>query len=69
MRAAVIMPRSPTMTICSRPNLPRTISTASVKERGSAVLPANTRTATGRPSESVSSPYSIWALPFLPSRE
>src|SRR5674476_1175891 len=36
---------------------------------GSAVLPGNTRTATGRPAGSVSSPYSIWGRPFLPSRE
>src|SRR5450756_1465760 len=36
---------------------------------GSAVLPGNTRTATGRPAGSVNNPYSIWGRPFLPSRE
>jgi hypothetical protein len=36
---------------------------------GSAVLPAKTRIATGRAVASVSSPYSICVLPFLPSRE
>src|SRR5450759_4649941 len=36
---------------------------------GSAVLPGNTRTATGRPAGSVNNPYSIWGSPFLPSRE
>jgi hypothetical protein len=65
----VIMPRSPTVTNSRNPNFSRTVSTASVKAVGSAVLPAKTRTATGRPSESVSSPYSICGRPFLPSRE
>ncbi len=69
MRAEVIMPRSPTITICCSPNLSRTTRTASVNAVGSPVLPSNTRTATGRPSGSVSSPYSICSLPFLPSRE
>jgi hypothetical protein len=63
------MPRSPTMIIFSRPKAPRTASTASGKVFGSPVFPANTRTATGRPSLSVSSPYSICFLPRLPSRE
>ena len=40
-----------------------------VKAAGSPVLPGKTRTATGRPAGSVSSPYSICSLPFLPSRE
>ena len=69
IRAEVIMPRSPTMIICLSPNVPRTASTASGKVVGSPVFPVNTRTATGRPSGSVSSPYSICALPRLPSRE
>ena len=69
MRAAVIIPRSPTMTILASPNFSRTTSTISVSADGSPVLPGNTRTATGRPSGSVSSPYSICSLPFLPSRE
>ena len=69
MRAVVIMPRSPTMTIFRSPNSPWTTSTISVNAAGSAVFPSKTRTATGRPSGSVSSPYSIWTLPFLPSRE
>ena len=69
MRALVIMPRSPTMTIFCRPNLSRTTVTISVNAVGSPVLPGKTRTATGRPSGSVSSPYSICSLPFLPSRE
>ena len=69
IRAEVIMPRSPTMIICSMPNVPRTACTASGNVFGSPVLPAKTRTATGRPSRLVSRPYSIWALPRLPSRE
>ena len=69
IRAVVIIPRSPTMIICSSPNFSRTADTASGKVFGSAVLPANTRTATGRPSWSVRSPYSICGLPRLPSRE
>ncbi len=69
MRAAVIMPRSPAMTIFRNPNLSRTTSVISVNAAGSPVLPGSTRTATGRPSGSVSSPYSICSLPFLPSRE
>ncbi len=69
MRALVIMPRSPAMTIRDSPNLPRTTLTISVNAAGSPVLPGSTRTATGRPSGSVSSPYSICSLPFLPSRE
>ena len=39
-------------------------------ERGRvAGVAGSTRTATGRPSGSVSSPYSICSVPFLPSRE
>ena len=68
-RALVIMPRSPAMTICSSPNLSRTTSVISVNAPGSPVLPGKTRTAAGRPAGSVSSPYSICSLPFLPSRE
>ena len=63
------MPRSPTMHHFARPKLSLTTSTISVNAVGSAVLPANTRTATGRPAGSVSSPYSICSQPFLPSRE
>ena len=40
-----------------------------VNAAGSPVLPGKTRTATGRPDGSVSSPYSICSFPFLPSRE
>ena len=69
MRAEVIIPRSPTMTISCRPNFFRTTLTMAVNAAGSPVLPGNTRTATGRPSGSVSSPYSICSFPFLPSRE
>jgi hypothetical protein len=57
------------MTIFSSPNLSRTTSMISVNAEGSAVLPGKTRTATGRPCGSVSSPYSICSFPFLPSRE
>jgi len=63
------MPRSPTMTIFARPNVPRMTWTISVNAAGSPVLPGKTRTATGRPAASVSSPYSICSRPFLPSRE
>ena len=69
IRALVIIPRSPTITASVIANFSRTISTASVKAFGSPVLPVNTRTATGRPCWSVSSPYSICCLPRLPSRE
>ena len=69
MRAEVIMPRSPTMTILASLNFSRTTSVIWVSAAGSPVLPGNTRTATGRPAGSVSSPYSICSRPFLPSRE
>jgi hypothetical protein len=69
MRAEVIMPRSPAMTILARWNFSRTTVTISVNAAGSPVFPGSTRTATGRPSGSVSSPYSICSLAFLPSRE
>ena len=69
MRAEVIMPRSPTMTTAESPKRSRTLPTAAMNAIGSAVLPAKTSTATGRPSTSVMSPYSIWALAALPSRE
>ena len=57
------------MTICASPNLSRTTSAMAVNAAGSPVLPGKTRTATGRPAGSVSSPYSICSFPFLPSRE
>ncbi len=57
------------MTILASPNFSRTTVTISVNAPGSPVLPGNTRTATGRPAGSVSSPYSICRVPFLPSRE
>lgn len=47
IRAAVIMPRSPTSTSLSSPNRVRITSTMAVNATGSAVLPAKTRTATG----------------------
>ena len=58
------MPWSSAMTIFLSPNLFRTTSVISVNAAGSAVFPPKTRTATGRPSGSVSSPYSICSLPF-----
>ncbi|HEX9358432.1 MAG TPA: hypothetical protein VF933_32040 [Streptosporangiaceae bacterium] len=57
------------MTMSRSPDLSRTTRTIWVNAAGSPVLPGKTRTATGRPSGSVSSPYSICSLPFLPSRE
>ena len=48
MRALVIMPRSPTMTIFFSPNLSCTTPAISVNAAGSAVFPSKTRTATGR---------------------
>ncbi len=63
------MPRSPTMTIFPSPNLSRTTWTIWVNAAGSPVFPSKTRTATGRPAGSVSSPYSLCSVPFLPSRE
>jgi hypothetical protein len=69
MRAEVIMPQSPTITIRRSPKVSLTTVTISVDAAGSAAFPSRTRTATGRPSGSVSSPYSICKVPFLPSRE
>src|ERR1035437_2165170 len=68
-RALVIIPRSPTITMSVSLNVSRTASTMALNAVGSAVLPGNTRTATGRPAGSVNSPYSICGSPFLPSRE
>jgi hypothetical protein len=47
----------------------RTRVIAVLKLTGSEVFPANTPAATGRPSGSVSSPYSTCLRPRLPSRE
>ena len=64
------MPRSPTITSSPSSNVVADRRSAiAVNAVGSAVLPGNTRTATGRPAGSVSSPYSICGRPFLPSRE
>jgi hypothetical protein len=49
--------------------LTRTALTAWVNAAGSAVFPPKTRTAAGQPSDPLSSSYSIWAVPFLLSRE
>ncbi|VBA60846.1 hypothetical protein LAUMK191_05691 [Mycobacterium attenuatum] len=69
MRAEVIMPRSPTITMLVSPKRSLIVVTAARNAVGSAVLPVNTRIATGRPAGSVSNPYSICGQPFLPSRE
>ncbi len=69
IRAVVIMPRSPTITMVASPNVSRTAVTAAGNAAGSEVFPGNTRIATGCPSGPVSSPYSTWARPRLPSRE
>ena len=69
IRAVVIMPRSPTMIIFSRPNvlpdgldrLGKRLRVGGVARRTPAPLPAACL--------SVSSPYSICGLPRLPSRE
>ena len=61
----MIIPRSPTITASVMPNVPRTTSTAWTNAFGSAVLPGKTRTAAGRPSRAVSSPYSICGLSRL----
>src|ERR1017187_6293480 len=63
-RALVIIPRSPTITMSLSLNVSLTAWTMVVNAVGSAVFPGNTRTATGRPAGSVSSPYSIWGRPF-----
>ena len=55
MRAVVIIPRSPTITMFSRAKVSFTAVTAAVN-------------ATGQPAGSVSSAYSICGRPFLPSR-
>jgi len=57
--ALVIIGESPTKVISSRPKRSRTDLTASMNALGSPVLPVKTSTAIGRPSRSVSSPYSI----------
>ena len=69
IRACVIIPRSPTKVTSVRPKRSRTAAVAAMNAVGSAVLPANTSTATGRPSASARIPYSICGLPRLPSRE
>lgn len=51
-----IMPRSPTITICSMPKSARRRRTAGMNVLLSAVLPACTDTATGQPRASVSKP-------------
>ena len=63
------MPRSPTMTMSDNPKRSLTLVTAATNALGSPVLPANTSTATGRPSPSVINPYSIWDFPALRSLE
>ena len=55
MRAGVSMPRSPTTT-SERAKTSRSRVGMVVNAAGSPVLPGNTRTATGRPKASVSSP-------------
>ena len=69
MRAVVIIPRSPTITMFSSAKVSFTAVTAAVNAVGSAVFPANTRTATGHPAGSVSTAYSICGRFFFPSRE
>src|SRR6266545_3370109 len=69
MRVPVIIPRSPTMIIVVMPKSRRMRTIAVLHDSGSEVLPGNTSTATGRPCRSVSSPYSTWRRPRLPSRE
>ena len=61
MRALVSMPRSPTSTTSARPKRSRSFSTVAGTVAGSAVSPGTTSTATGRPSASVTRPYSIWS--------
>ena len=69
MRASVNIPRSPTNTTFENPKRRRSLSICAPTVAGSAVLPWNTSTATGRPSASHNSPNSICNLPRLPSRE
>ncbi|VBA47494.1 hypothetical protein LAUMK13_05811 [Mycobacterium innocens] len=69
MRAVVIMPRSPTITRLSSVKVACRSATIVVNALGSAVLPGNTRTATGQPCRSPSNPKLICGNPFLPSRE
>jgi hypothetical protein len=69
IRAVVSIPRSPTKISSFIPNLSRTTEIASAQDLESDVFPGNTRTATGLPSASVSSPYSICSVPRLRSRE
>ena len=65
MRAVVTIPRSPTITTSSSPERSRTPSAPEMKALGSAVLPAKTSTATGRPSGQQMRPYSTWAFAHL----
>jgi len=69
IRVLVIIPRSPTNTSSFSPKSLRTLPTAVVNAIASAVLPGKRSIPTGRPSGSVSNPYSICARPRLPSRE
>jgi hypothetical protein len=52
----VIIPRPATITMSLSLNVSLTAWTMAVNAVGSAVLPGNTRTATGRPAGSVNSP-------------
>ena len=61
MRASVNMPRSPTNTTLENPKRCLSLSTCAPTVAGSAVLPWNTSTATGRPSASHNS--SLWVRP------
>ena len=65
MRAAVIIPRSPTSATWSMPKRERTRSTWDATVEGSPVLPAKTSTATGQPFAAQSSPVGDLLLALL----
>jgi hypothetical protein len=68
IRAAVIMPRSPTSTTRLSWKRWRSFSIWAASVVGSAVLPSNTSTATGQPSAAHSRPKTICGLSRCPSR-
>ena len=61
----VSMPRSPARATRAMPKRSRIVRTWELTAVESAVLPANTSTATGQPATAHSRPQTIWRLPLL----
>ena len=69
MRAEVIIPRSPTITTSVSPKRSRTVAAAEMNAVGSRGVAGEHLDRDRPPLGSQVSPYSIWSLPALPSRE